>query len=56
MNSRNIIGIALVAVAASLIWGITSSVGESAVRLCGKAVWYLPYVALVGSVRFFRAA
>ena len=30
--------------------------GAEATRLFGKAVWYLPYAALIGSIRFFRAA
>lgn len=51
MNSKNIIGIALVATTVALTLALSSSAGESAVRLVGKAVWYLPYVSLVGAVR-----
>ena len=55
MNSKNIKGIALVGVAVALVCVISSSVGDSAAYLLGKAVWALPYVSLVGAVRFFRA-
>ena len=51
MNNKNIIGIALVAVTAALACVLASSAGESAVRLIGKAAWYLPYVSFVGAVR-----
>ena len=57
MNSnRNMIGIALIGLAATMVYLLITSAGEPAARLFGKAVWYLPYAALVGSVRFFRAA
>ena len=55
MNNKNIIGIALVAIAAGMVCLITSSAGESAAYLFGKAVWTLPYISLVGAVRFFKA-
>lgn len=55
-NSKNIIGIALIGLAAATACLLATSAGEPAVRLFGKAAWYLPYVALVGSVRLFRAA
>ena len=55
MNSKNIIGITLVTLAAVVAGCIVSSVGESAARYVGKAVWYVPYILLVGSVRFFAA-
>ena len=54
MNRNNIIGIALVAVAAGLIALMTTEVGDLAARCVGKAAWYLPYVAVVGAVRAFR--
>ena len=55
MNSKNIIGIALVTLAAIVAGCIVSSVGASATHYVGKAVWYVPYVLLLGSVRFFAA-
>lgn len=51
VNSKNVIGLALIVLATSLACVLVSSAGESAVRLVGKAAWYLPYVALVGAVR-----
>lgn len=51
MNSKNIIGIGLVAMTAALALILMTSAGESAVRLVGKAAWYLPYISLVGAVR-----
>ena len=57
MNSnRNMIGIALIALAATMVYLLVTGVGAEATRLFGKAVWYLPYASLVGAVRFFRAA
>ena len=56
MNRKNITGIALAGVAIGLVAVFASGGGELAVRLVGKAVWYLPYVAVVGAVRAFRAA
>lgn len=50
-SSKNIMGLGLIAVTAILACVLASSAGESAVRLVGKAVWYLPYVSLVGAVR-----
>ena len=55
MNNRNIIGIMLIVAAVALACLISSPAGEPATRLLGKALWYLPYVAVVGSVRCFRA-
>ena len=55
MNNRDIIGIALVGIMAVTAFFITEPVGASAVRLLGKAVWYLPYVLLLGAVRCFKA-
>ena len=57
MNSKkNMIGIAFIALAATMVYLLTTPVGAEATRLFGKAVWYLPYASLVGSIRFFRAA
>ena len=57
MNSnRNMIGIALIGLAATMVYLLITGFGAEAARLLGKAAWYLPYAALVGSVRFFRAA
>ena len=50
-SSKNILGLGLIAVTAILAYVLASSAGESAVGLVGKAVWYLPYVSLVGAVR-----
>ena len=57
MNSnRNIIGIVLIALAATMVYLLVTSAGAEATRLFGKAAWYLPYATLVGSIRFFRTA
>ena len=57
MNSnKSMIGIALIGLAATMVYLLVTGIGAEAVRLFGKAAWYLPYAALVGSVRFFRAA
>lgn len=57
MNSnRSMIGIALIGLAATMIYLLVTGIGAEATRLFGKAVWYLPYAALIGSIRFFRAA
>ena len=57
MNSnRSMIGIALIGLAATMVYLLVTSAGAEASRLFGKAAWYLPYAALVGSIRFFRAA
>lgn len=56
MKNRNIIGLALVAVAATLVCVLASAAGDEASRLFGKAVWYLPYATLVGGIRFLVAA
>ena len=57
MNSnRSMIGIALIGLAATMVYLLMTSAGTEATRLFGKAAWYLPYVTLVGSIRFFRAA
>ena len=49
-------GIALIGLAATMVYLLVTSAGAPAARLLGKAAWYLPYAALVGSIRFFRAA
>ena len=57
MNSnRSMIGVALIGLAATMVYLLVTSAGAEAARLFGKAAWYLPYAALVGSIRFFRAA
>lgn len=56
MNKKSMVGIALIVVAAVMSCVIVSSAGEVAVRLVGKAVWYFPYVAIVGGVRFLACA
>ena len=57
MNSnKSMIGIALIGLAATMVYLLMTSAGAEATRLFGKAAWYLPYAALVGSIRFFRAA
>ena len=57
MNSnRNIIGIVLIALAATMVYLLVTCAGAEATRLFGKAAWYLPYATLVGSIRFFRTA
>ena len=57
MNSnKSMIGIALIGLAATMVYLLVTGIGAEAARLFGKAVWYLPYAALVGSIRFFRAA
>ena len=55
MNNRDIIGISLVGITAVTAFLITEPVGDAAVQLLGKAVWYLPYVLLLGAVRCFKA-
>ena len=57
MNSnRSMIGIALIGLAATMVYLLVTSAGAEATRLFGKAAWYLPYATLVGSIRFFRAS
>ena len=57
MNSnKSMIGIALIGLAATMVYLLFTGIGSEAVRLFGKAAWYLPYVSLVGAVRFFCAA
>ena len=57
MNSnKSMIGIALIGLAATMVYLLVTGIGAEAARLLGTAVWYLPYASLVGSIRFFRAA
>ena len=56
MNSKVIIGILLVVLAALSVFLITEPVGAEFVRYVGKAAWYMPYVLLLGSIRCFKAA
>ena len=56
MNNRNIVGITLALIAVALVCVLASSLGDAAARLVGKAVWYAPYVALVGAVRCLKTA
>ena len=57
MNSnKSMIGIALIGLSATMVYLLVTGIGAEAVRLFGKAAWYLPYAALVGSIRVFRAA
>ena len=55
-SSKSMIGIALIGLAATMVYLLVTGIGAEAVRLLGKAAWCLPYAALVGSIRFFRAA
>ena len=57
MNSnKSMIGIALIGLAATMVYLLVTGIGAEAARFFGKAVWYLPSAAIVGSIRFFRAA
>lgn len=57
MNRKNIIiGLALVAVAAVLSALAATEAGDLAARFVGKAVWYVPYAALIGALRCFAMA
>jgi len=51
MNRNAVVGIVLVFVAGALACVLAASDGGVAGCLLGKAVWYLPYAALVGGVR-----
>ena len=55
-SSKSMIGIALIVLAATMVYLLVTPAGAEATRLFGKAAWYLPYASLVGSIRFFRAA
>ena len=56
MNKNAYIGFALLAAAAAIACLIPTYAGSVAARLVGKAVWYLPYAALVGGFRFLARA
>lgn len=52
MNRKNVvIGLAFVAFAGVLAYAVASSTGGVLSELFGKAVWYVPYAALVCGVR-----
>ena len=55
-NNKSIIGIALIGLAATMVYLLVTSAGDEVTWLFGKAAWYLPYASLVGAVRFFRAS
>ena len=55
-GNKSMIGIALIGLAAAMVCLLVTSAGAPVARLLGKAAWYLPYAAVVGSIRFFRAA
>ena len=52
-GNKSMIGIALIGLAATMVYLLVTGIGAEAARLLGKAAWYLPYAALVGSIRFF---
>lgn len=57
MNSnKSMIGLALIGLAAAMVYLLIIGIGVEAERLFGKVVWYLSYVSLVGAVRFFCVA
>ena len=56
MNSKNVIGILLIVLAALSVFLIVEPVGAELVRYVGKAAWYMPYALLLGSIRCFKAA
>ena len=56
MNKNVMMGMTLVALAAILAVGVVALRGSVLELLVGKAIWYVPYVALVGGVeRLLRA-
>lgn len=55
MNKNAIIGLMLVIAAGTLACVLASSGGSVAEGLVGKAVWYAPYVALIGGIKVMRA-
>ena len=56
MNKNVMMGMTLVALAAILAVGVVALRGSALELLVGKAIWYVPYVALVGGVeRLLRA-
>ena len=50
MNKNVMMGMTLVALAAILAVGVVALRGSALELLVGKAIWYVPYVALVGGV------
>ena len=56
MNKNAYIGFALIAAAAAIACLTPTSAGSLAARFVGKAVWYLPYAALVSGFRFLARA
>ena len=59
MNRNMVLGLAFVALAAALAVWVATLHGGMLEMLVGKAVWYVPYVALVAGVdqliRAFRS-
>lgn len=56
MNKNMVTGIALTVLAAGLAMWVVTLRGGVLEMLVGKAVWYVPYVALVAAVdQFLRA-
>lgn len=51
MNKNAVIGLALVIAAGTLACVLASTEGGLVKSLVGKAVWYAPYVVLVGGIR-----
>jgi len=51
MNKNAVIGLLLVGVSGVLTYVLAATEVGLAEDLVGKAVWYLPYVALVGGLR-----
>jgi len=51
MKKNKVVGLALIASAAALVCVIIAVDGGVAKGLVGEAIWYLPYVVLVGGVR-----
>lgn len=50
MNKNMVLGLAFVALSAALAVWVSALRGGTLEMLVGKAVWYLPYVALVAGV------
>lgn len=56
MNKKNLMGVALVAVAVLAVGLNLTVAGDVAAKFLGKAVWYLPYMAAVGAARYLVRA
>lgn len=54
--SKMISGTVLAAATVLAVFFITEPMGSDIVRCLGKAVWYVPYVLLIGAVRCLKAA